>query len=107
MMATENSAIDHAGQNDVVGKLCFAGTLRARIDLAKGLAYYFQGWPIFSHISSLSLRLGRRPSMIRKTVSHPHSSAANSIRSRRYSREVVPALRLVCGPRPVPLLRRF
>ena len=41
-MATENSAIEHARQKDVVGKLRLARALRAGIDLAKGLADYIE-----------------------------------------------------------------
>ena len=41
-VATENSAIEHARQKDVVGKLRLAGALGAGIDLAKGLADYIE-----------------------------------------------------------------
>ena len=45
-MAAQNFAEEHARQNDVVGKLRLTGTLRARVDLAKGFADYVEWLPV-------------------------------------------------------------
>ena len=46
-MRTQDFAVELRGQHDVVSKLCLTGALRARVDLSKRLADYFQWLPVF------------------------------------------------------------
>src|SRR5438874_13542316 len=54
-MTAQNLARKHARQNDVVGKLCLAGALRSRINLAERLADDIQ-WSTVIHGKSATKR---------------------------------------------------
>src|SRR5438067_13590545 len=54
-MTAQNLARKHARQNDIVGKLCLAGALRSRINLAERLADYLQ-WFTVIHGKSATKR---------------------------------------------------
>src|SRR2546423_13375851 len=54
-MCAQNLAREHARQDDIVGKLCLAGALRSRINLAERLANYIQ-WFTIIHGKSATKR---------------------------------------------------
>jgi hypothetical protein len=51
-MRAQDLAVEHARQHDVVGKFSLAGTLRARIHLAKRFPDNLQGLSVFISVLS-------------------------------------------------------
>src|SRR5207249_7586871 len=70
-MTTQNLAIEHARQKNIIGKLRLARALRARVDFAEGFADYLEWLSVVLFVirhstiaidnsAEQSLRLGRR-----------------------------------------------
>jgi hypothetical protein len=61
-VASQNFAIEHARQKDVVGKLRLPGALGTRIDFAEWLADYVERLPVVAvvtHVSGINHRWTR------------------------------------------------